>query len=327
MTLLEPDFEKTLRRYLLDTLEEGRRLQLEERLVTDPDAFEALGVIEDELTEEYLDGTLTGVEKLGFERHSLSSPLRRRAPSFFRALKTRASISAAEQPESSRRDVASWFRPVRLQPVWLGAAAAVLVTSLAASIWLALRQDSLQGQIAQMQAEAVEPGAALPSTSAEGSLPLQLRELTARKRELEAQLETERQQRVQAETLVQKLERAAHRPSTSIPTFALVAGLLRGGGTLARVAVPLDAEVVRLVLDLPGDEYPQYRAALHDVDGDELWAQSKMKAESTEEQVVLSLLVPTPLMPHGDYQLKVSGIAEEGEPEGVASYTFRVIRP
>ncbi len=327
MTLLEPDFEKTLRHYVLGSLDEAPRLQLEERLVKDPDAFEALGAVEDQLAEEYLEGELTETERLAYERHHATSSERQRATSFFRALKARASTAAAEPSRVASWSPATWFRPVTLQPVWLGAAAAVLVASLAASAWLALRQESLQGQIARMQAEAGEPATAPAPASSAGVPPPQLAELAATKQELEAQLETERQQRAQAETLVQNLERAARRPATSVPTFALAAGLLRGGGSLARVAIPPDATVVRLALDLPGDDYPLYRATLYDVDGDELWVQSKLKAEATPEQILISLLVPSPLMPHGDYQLKVRGIVDQGEPEGVASYTFRVTRP
>jgi hypothetical protein len=259
MTRLAPDFEKTLRRYVLDTLEEESRLQLEERLVKDSDAFEALGVIEDELTEEYLDGALSESDTRRFEGHYLSAPDRARVPEFFSALRARATVSAAGQPRASRWDPARWLRPVSLQPAWLGAAAAVLLLSLAANAWLGLAPTS--------------PG----------------------------------------------------RLGTSLPTFTLAGGILRGEGTLARVVIPTNAEVVRLTLDLPGDEYLRYDASLYDVDGNEIWAQSRLEAERTEERTVLSLLLPTSLLPYGDYQVKVSGITEQGEPEALASYTFRAI--
>jgi hypothetical protein len=259
MTRLEPDFEKTLRRYVLGSLEEERRLQLEERLVKDSNAFEALGVVEDELTEEYLDGTLSTTEKRGFKRHYLSAPDRARMPELFSALRARASVSAAEPPRVSRWDPARWFRPVSLPPAWLGAAAAILVLSLAANAWLALTPTS--------------PGP----------------------------------------------------PGSSVPTFTLAAGVLRGEGSLARVTVPPEAEVVRLALVLPGDEYPLYDASLYDVDGNEIWAQSKLKATETQRQVVLSLFLPTSLLPYDDYQVKVSGVTEQGERERLATYTFRAI--
>lgn len=323
---LEPEIEEQLRRYVLGSLEEDSRLQLEEKLIQDPDAFELLGVIEDELTEEYLDGMLTEVERLGFERHRSSSPDRRRAPEFFSALKARASATATEPQRVSAWDPASWFRPVTPQPAWLGAAAALLVFSLVANIWLTLRETSPEGQIAQTPVVLSEPETDRPSSTTAMEAPsAQVAELTATNRELETQLDAERRQHAQAQTLLQRLERAASMPRTAVPTFTLAAGLLRSGGSLARVVVPVDVDVVRLFLDLPSDEYSIYRVALHDVEGDEIWAQSKLRAESTEEQIVIALLVPASVLVHGDYQMKVSGITESGETERLATYTFRAI--
>jgi anti-sigma factor RsiW len=71
---LTPDFERTLKAYVLGNLDEDLRVELEELLVTDPDAFEALGVIEDELVEEYLDGTGSPSERRSFEERYLASP-------------------------------------------------------------------------------------------------------------------------------------------------------------------------------------------------------------------------------------------------------------
>jgi hypothetical protein len=265
MTNVEPETEESLRRYVLGTLEEDSRLQLEEQLVQDPDVFEALGVIEDELTEEYLDETLTVAEKLAYERQRSVSPDRRRAPEFFKALRRRASARAAEPRRASVWTPARWFRPIPLQPAWLGAAAALLVVSLVGNAWLALG----------------------PSTSG-GSVAIQ-------------------------------------RPATEVPTFTLAAGLLRSGGSLTRVVLPADVDVVRLALDLPADEYPLYRAALEDVDGNEIWAQSRLKAETTEGQVVVSVLVPAAALARGDYQMKVSGLTESGDRESLARYTFRAL--
>lgn len=323
MTDLEPEIERSLRRYVLGSLEEDSRLQLEEKLVQDPDTFELLGVIEDELTEEYLDGALTEDEKRGFERHSLSSPHRRGVPEFFRALRTVASASGDAEPEK-RGEAARWFGPAWPQPAWLGAAAALLVASLAANVWLALRAPSpVAPDVAPVAVSGEEPS---PSpTSPSEPVSDRLAELAETNRELEVRLASRRQQLAEAQARVQALETASARTTMAIPTFTLAAGLLRSGGSLERVVVPTDVDVVRLVLDLPGDDYPLYRAALHDVDGDEIWAQSKLRAESTGEQIVVAVLVPAAVLVHGDYQMKVSGRTESGDLEGLASYTFRAL--
>ena len=50
-----PELEGTLRSYALGRLAEEPRLALEERLVSEPKVLEAQGIVEDELTEEYLE--------------------------------------------------------------------------------------------------------------------------------------------------------------------------------------------------------------------------------------------------------------------------------
>jgi hypothetical protein len=254
MTQVEPEIERSLRRYVLGSLEEDARLQIEEKLVQDPDTFELLGVIEDELAEEYLDGTLTEPERVAYEQHDHQHDLE-----FFSALRARASAAPPEPSRAPGWDPASWLKGMVFQPAWLGAAAALLVATLVGSAWL-VRQPV--------------PSAAI---------------------------------------------------SPAVPTYALASGLLRSGGTLTRVAVPADADGVRLLLDLPSDDYALYRAALLDVDGDEIWSQSNLRAESTEEQVVVAVLVPASVLVHGDYQMKVSGVTKSGELEALASYTFRAL--
>jgi hypothetical protein len=323
MTQLGPEIEQSLRRYALGALDEDSRLRLEQQLIQDPDAFELLGVIEDELTEEYLDGTLTADDKRGFERHSLSSPHRRRVPEFFSALRARASASADAEPRE-RREAARWFGSIWAQPAWLGAAAALLVASLGANVWLALRAPSPAEPGPVPVALSEEPSPRSLATPVEPAAD-RLAELTTTNRELEARLASERQQLAEAQARVQALEATSSRPTTAIPTFTLAAGLLRSGGSLTRIAVPADADVVRLLLDLPDDEYPLYRAALLDVDGHEIWSQSKLTAESTGEQVVVAALVPAMVLAHDDYQMKVSGLTESGEVEILGSYTFRAL--
>lgn len=110
-------------------------------------------------------------------------------------------------------------------------------------------------------------------------------------------------------------------------TFTLAAGLLRGEGSVGRVNVPTDALVVRIRLELPGDDYPLYRAALLDANGDEIWVVSKLRAEGQPGQPAVVCLLPSAFLPRGDYQLKLSGLSGAGEPEAVETYAFRVSGP
>jgi hypothetical protein len=111
-----------------------------------------------------------------------------------------------------------------------------------------------------------------------------------------------------------------------IPTVALTAGLLRGEGSLTRVSPPPDAQVVALLIALAADEYATYRAALTNEDSDAIWSAATLRAEGPSGRRAVRLLVPTSLLPRGDYRVDLDGVRER-EPERIGSYTFRVTGP
>lgn len=279
---LTPELERTLRRFVLGGLEEGERTEVEQLLLTDPEAFEALGMIEDELIEEYLEGVGSPATRGAFEQHFLSSAEARRRLSLALALRSRAMISPTQGQETAgpRQEAVLpalwppiWLWPRRWPPVWVGLAA-LLSVSLAGNAWLASRYRAQGERLARSSA---------PPAAEAGS-------------------------------------------SGQTPTFTLVAGLLRAGGTLPRIAVPNDAAVVRLRLELPGDEYPRYRASLRDADGNEIWTVSMLRAERESGETSVTLVVPTEVLPRGDYQVKVSGVRPGGGAEPLATYSLRVSR-
>jgi hypothetical protein len=305
-----------MRRYVLGDLEEGLRVELEELLITDPEAFEMLGAIEDELIEEYLDETSLPEERRRLEQRLLSSPQGMSRLRFARALKTRASARRIRPPAPVPR-ARGWFaRPGEWQGAWLGLAAALAI-SLLGNAWLASRY--------RRQAQnAADSSAPVPSGPVVSSAP-PLAQTGAEREHAAARLEAEQRERAKAEARLALLEQKLRSPAPRIATFALAAGLLRGEGSLPRVTVPADAVLVGLRLELSGDDYPRYRAALLDANGDEIWTASKLKAEGKPGSVIL--LLPIALLPRGDYQVKLSGVSQGGEPEAVGTYAFRVRAP
>ncbi len=326
---LTPDFERTLRRYVLGDLDEGLRFELEEVLLTDPDAFEALGVIEDELVEEYLEGAGPASERRKLEERFSTSPEHRRKVRLVRALRDHANADVQPRAEAlaARADgvrpagwraawietLVAWLGPARWQPAWV-AVAAVLAVSLVGNAWLLARHPP--------------PGLARPpAPPTEVAPPGPEGDLAALNRDLQAKLDQEQLDRAAAEARAKALETQLGRPRASVATFALAAGLLRAQGSLPRIAVPPGAELVRLRLELPEEGYPLYRAALHDPDGGEIWAASRLRALGKPGQAAVVLPVPSELLPRGDYQVKLSGLREGTEPEALATYPFRVDTP
>ena len=139
-------------------------------------------------------------------------------------------------------------------------------------------------------------------------------------------LQREREERSKAEARVAALEETLRR-SRSSASFVLAAGALRAGGSAQPIVVPRDAPVVRLRLELSGDDYPSYRAVLLNDRGEEVWTASKLKAETESGQLAVVLALTPDRLPRGDYQVKLSGLTAGRDAEAVGSYPFRVGQP
>jgi len=298
---LTPELEANLRRYVLGGLEEEARAGLEQQLVTEPDVFEALGVVEDELIEEYLDGTGTELDRGAFERHFLTSPQRQARLRLAKSLRRHASHGMAAAP--ARPQSVSTSGAARWQPAWLGLAAALAV-SLAGNVWLVSRPEVRPAPTSTVATLST------PQTPDQPSVALQ----------------REREERSTAEVRVAALEESLRRSRSSV-SFVLAAGALRGAGSAQRIVVPSDVMLVRLRMELPGDDYPSYRAVLVNDAGEELWSGSKLSAETESGHVFVVVAVTPDRLPRGDYQVKLSGLTSAGDAEAVGSYPFRVSQP
>jgi hypothetical protein len=97
-----------IRQYLLGELDESEREQVEQRVITDPDYKEEVLITEEELLEEFVNGTLSGPELESFTRMYSSSPAQWRKVKIAQALNKYAiDHSALVQPSTSQK---SWAR-------------------------------------------------------------------------------------------------------------------------------------------------------------------------------------------------------------------------
>jgi hypothetical protein len=83
---MTPTQELQIRRYLLGQLSDGASEEIERDLLANEEIFAELLIIEDELTDEYINGGLTPDERANFERHFLATPARQEDLRFAQAL-------------------------------------------------------------------------------------------------------------------------------------------------------------------------------------------------------------------------------------------------
>src|SRR6185437_9561651 len=114
--------QKVIMQYLLGRLDEATREQVEERVISDGKYKEAVLIIEDELFEHYLAGTLSDTDRDMFRRHCLSSPTQLQKLKIARAWNE--CVKQNPPPPHTRR---SWLDPNnwRSRRVQFASAAAV----------------------------------------------------------------------------------------------------------------------------------------------------------------------------------------------------------
>jgi hypothetical protein len=67
---LKPNADKQeMRNYLLGTLDSDRKKQLEQRILSVPEVYEELAIVEEELIDQYVAGGLSKLERQQFETH------------------------------------------------------------------------------------------------------------------------------------------------------------------------------------------------------------------------------------------------------------------
>jgi hypothetical protein len=92
---------ETLREYLLGQQAGTDLPQVEERLMTDSTLYEELLILEDELVDQYVRGSLSAEERASFERYFLGSPERQQKLRFSRAFSKYLDIAGAVEPTTT----------------------------------------------------------------------------------------------------------------------------------------------------------------------------------------------------------------------------------
>src|SRR5687767_11804572 len=72
------DEQKAIREYLLGALSNKAEMRrIEEKILLDDDFVEEISIAEDQLIDEYLDGTLSASEQKSFDQYFLNAPERK----------------------------------------------------------------------------------------------------------------------------------------------------------------------------------------------------------------------------------------------------------
>jgi anti-sigma factor RsiW len=280
---------QTIRDYLLGQLPEADAERLDELTVTDDEYAERVRAVEHDLVDAFARGELEGVVLEQFRSRYLTTPRRREATRFARALQSLdehseqdRSLAAGPEPATQGETTGRWRNLLPL--------AAVLVLAVA-SAWLALDNRTL------------------------------------RERATSAELERDRQVReVQAPTATDTARPPTGAVAVPLPVATLLlTPQLRSTRQLPTVALSGDGGEVPVQLDLEPVEYPAYEAALFNSNGGRLvWRSDRLSARTVGDRQRIDLSIPARVLRPADYLIRVSGMPTRGAPEIVGEYRFVV---
>ncbi len=324
--------EPMLTKYLLGNLPEDEQAQIEEKLFTDDDVFQQVHALKAELSDKYVRGNLTAQEKLQYEKRFLASQTGRADTLFATAL---TQVLAEEEPQTVRPIVAEpqpgfWESITaffRVPAFGLGAALACLLLLTVGGLWFyqesrRLHNEVEQANIARAKAEA--------EARQQQELQTEIARAKTRNEELNQQLQQAQKERDQARKDLEKAgsqSQVSSSTATTLLSFLLVPGLVRGDNNRERITIPLNTGRIQIQLDLDqSDKYQSYRAELRTKSGKLMHRQNNLVSRVTAAGKAVFFLAPANGLRPGDYDVTLQGVLPSGEIEDANFYHFTVAR-
>ncbi len=293
--IIERD-DKILKSYLLGELDEEASLAVEHRIMIDDDQFEMVQIAEDELIDEYLEGTLSQAERERFESHFLSTEDRRRKLEFAETLYRnidRSSPSAGS--ESSLRKGLFGLRGLLTGDLGIPVYAAAL-SCLVVAIGGFGAAYLILGERTQTN----------PSRAPNAELVRQVAELRKEKELLEIELQSS----MARNRIVQPFGDSG----PTVASFVLAPGTVTRGASpdkYKKIEINSGISVVRLRLDLEEDRYPDYRATLLTAGGTVVRQFYGLLPKSQAGISSLSLSMPAGILRNGVYTIRLEGVTAD----------------
>jgi hypothetical protein len=323
--------EQQMIRYLLGEMSIEEQIAMETGYFTDPEKFNLLQVVEQDLIEGYINGKLSASGRAKFEHHFLSTPARREQVRFFQTLaevmpfeidqqvSERMPVRAAALESIDLGQKSSWWEsilaPFRGPRLALGMsfAAAMLILAVAGTWLIVGNREQDNGQIANVNPPASpDPGQA--------SNP--------------GQQNDSRQQPQVANIDPQKSEQKVTPKPASKPVIAsfilTVPKMIKRdiNSTPPQVwRIPSEADFVQLTFNHQGNPYNDYKVMLRYLSsGQQVWSRSDLKASRMKSGTLLVLNIPAKRFDEGSYTLEIFRDNTEGEWDKLYAFFIEVQR-
>jgi hypothetical protein len=292
--------DQFLVRYLLGLLAPEDAERLDEASIVDDDIATRLRIVEQDLVDGYVRGTLAGETLARFESHYLSSPRRRELVTLARRFVPVVDRAGTPAPAAApRRSTLS----ILFRPMILAVAAALLLVASGALLFQTVR---LTRELNVAQTERVT--------------------VDSRARELEQQVAELRGARA---NVIKEPERTSQPAATAVHGAPAIALLLlpqtRSIGPIPILSIPAGAGEVGLELRLDSIDFPHYQVGLRDpAENTIVWRSDWIAAPSSAAEPSLRIAIPARVLKPQHYSLDLSAQRTGGGPEVVGSYALEI---
>lgn len=287
--------------------------------------LEGFDIAEEELIDAYVRGQLSLAERTLLEKGLRSSPQLVERLHFARLLadaadRAREDLALPPQREDSVLSPKRWW-PFALawgqRPAFnlaLAACALIILIGGAGLLagWIRLRRESQQ--MAEQQAALERQKFELQQSGAERRLVTE---------QLRNQLEEEQQKRDADQQLIAELRRAQSRESTASATIASLFLLpaSRSSETEKELRTPARTSRIRLQLAVNSIDYHGFLVEVKNSQDKEVFRQKLLPPRSGK---LVTVTIPSQMLPAGAYSIQLSGTAPDGATELVGTYSFRI---
>ena len=281
--------QKYAREFLLGYLDEGERQIVEERLMTDPNYVELVLQAESELMEDYIALELSEDDRKRFDKYVLTNSRQVEQLALTRALRSSARVDAAANSppivERTGRTTETRWTEILHAKMW-GVNAVVVAAVILVTI---------VGIVAFIVLRTRE------NNNQQGSLGQEVARLNA-------------QQNLDSEAILHGSIIGPLKP-----------GLSRDDENSNRFVIPTTEKIVQLRLQIGNGQYQAYRAELQTGEGQEIVTLTDLKEKQINVERLIVIYLPARIVPPGDYQLRLTGVNQNNQPEYIGRYTFRVV--
>jgi hypothetical protein len=317
--------EQQMIRYLLGDMSIEEQIAMETGYFTDPEKFNLLQVVEQDLIEGYVNGKLSASGRAKFEHHFLRTPARREQVRFFQTLAKVVPFDIDQQVPEQRpvraavlesidlgqksswwESILSSFRGPRLA-LGMSFAAAMLILAVAGT-WLIVGNRSQNDRQIATVSPTPSPDPEQVSNPGKEEQPGQQKQ--------EPDIKPGRVEQPSAPKPPSKPVIASFTLTfPKIPTRTI-------GATPQVWRIPPDADLVQMTFNHDGSPYNSYKVLLRYPSGQRAWSRSDVRANRMKSGTLLVLNVPAKRFDEGSYTLEV--FRDDAKSEWALLQTFLI---